>query len=985
MIRRSVPPHLALAFLVALALGAASCEAERLPVAPVAGPELGPGEYCYVPEPSSVRVRVEPRFLVLAPGQRRALRVVVDPDFCAPTPVRFASSNPEVAAAPEENAIDYGSPTVDVEIAGGGLGTTTLTVSVPTGEGDATASLEVEVLEPTPPSCAAADNTASTTVAVGGSIAGGGTLAGASVALPERADEAVASSVVWTQGAFDAAIGCEENLTPPGYLALGPAVRFDPSDRRFPRDLPLSIPMNPARLPSKARWRHLEVVYRGAGVPTPQIITVTDPQVLKVDGVWRLSFRTSRLGSYQAVVREGIETQTRARRLTHRAIIGVSMGGSGAAQFGLRHHHLFDVVAALGGPVHWTWLMHNIETHQVGGFRPIAPGTVLADIQLEKTTCSDDRQCAADERCIGITSSAPGRCTFLPPMDEPYGHAATFNNWWFEPHEVGNGATFDRHSYVQMFRDVALVFGNPLSYNPLAPWLPAGADPDHPAQMGSHPEGECRIYAKPYDGPDEDAIDALWSTCPAERCAQHQVLTNYYDDEYNPDGTFPVITFCDGIDTLADLAPYASSWSPRAGGQPMEVALAVDYNANGVRDELEPVIRSGHEPWEDVGDDGVPSNLEPGYGADNLDPEGDDYDPQFNPAGSEGDFRYQEGEPFSDFGLDGVDGTAESPYDHGEGDGVFTAAPGLERFWNLDPHSIVRGWSTAVSQPLDDEALSRVDFWTDGGIRDLLNFAITGRHLTGSFAARGRRASTFAEFNRMPGLDPLATDQFNPAHIIWDDLPGVMMQRYGSEEPTALDLEHGSGMHVGTLAEITKRLQSALYFIGSRWPDAPKALVGVTADKPVDGISQCEFEGNCKFDFTSSFGRTGPVGINLPPGYFHADQQEIRYPVIYMLHGYGMTPEDLQVAIVFLKNWMNGATDSQYSRLKKAILVYVDGRCRWQDGKTPGTRAECIRGNFYTDSIRADGPQIDSWFLELIDHIDRTYRTLGETQVEWRE
>ncbi|MBN4050344.1 hypothetical protein JYT28_01160, partial [Desulfobulbus sp. AH-315-M07] len=170
-----------------------------------------------------------------------------------------------------------------------------------------------------------------------------------------------------------------------------------------------------------------------------------------------------------------------------------------------------------------------------------------------------------------------------------------------------------------------------------------------------------------------------------------------------------------------------------------------------------------------------------------------------------------------------------------------------------------------------------------------------------------------------------------------------------------------------------------------RWPDAPKHLVEVAQDNPAEGVDPCQIIGNCTFDFTSSFGRTGPVGMTLPPGYAHADQQETRYPVIYLLHGYGQTPEDLQAAILFLANWMNGETDSQYSRLSKAILVYVDGRCRVQSGGVAPDQAECIRGTFFMNSLRPDGPQMESWWLELIDHIDQNYRTMGESMVEWTE
>jgi len=49
------------------------------------------------------------------------------------------------------------------------------------------------------------------------------------------------------------------------------------------------------------------------------------------------------------------------------------------------------------------------------------------------------------------------------------------------------------------------------------------------------------------------------------------------------------------------------SWTPEGNGYPLEVGLAVDYNANGVRDELEPIIRAGHERWRDDGVDGIPN------------------------------------------------------------------------------------------------------------------------------------------------------------------------------------------------------------------------------------------------------------------------------------------------------------------------------------------------------------------------------------------
>ena len=69
------------------------------------------------------------------------------------------------------------------------------------------------------------------------------------------------------------------------------------------------------------------------------------------------------------------------------------------------------------------------------------------------------------------------------------------------------------------------------------------------------------------------------------------------------------------------------------------------------------------------------------------------------------------------------------------------------------------------------------------------------------------------------------------------------------------------------------------------------------------------------------------------------------------------------------------------SRLAKAIIVYVDGQCRPnQDGT-----AECLRGTFFADSPYPGGAQDESWWLDLMDYMDKNFRTLGETTVDWVE
>jgi len=177
-------------------------------------------------------------------------------------------------------------------------------------------------------------------------------------------------------------------------------------------------------------------------------------------------------------------------------------------------------------------------------------------------------------------------------------------------------------------------------------------------------------------------------------------------------------------------------------------------------------------------------------------------------------------------------------------------------------------------------------------------------------------------------------------------------------------------------------LRNAFFFIGSRWRDPGlRTFVEDSDMKPAEGVDECEVVPSCSFQFTSSEGRTGPVVVTVPPGYGHADQQNRRYPVIYLLHGYGQSPEDFEALVLFLKQWMNGSMKSMASRMPKVIFVFADGRCRIGATGKP----ECISGTFYAESPRKDGAHMESWFLELVDYVDHHYRTMGETVEDWTE
>lgn len=916
-------------------------------------PKPEPGEICeWPPNPSFVKIQFQPPTTVLAPGQTRELDVIVNPDVCVPTKLTFESSDASILEAPPAEELYLTKAKVRVKVTGKAVGMATLTAKFPRGDGtDATSELPVEVMTADIPACS---GSGAGKLDDGATVKGSGGLAGASIGLQAGGTKPNSGSYLWSVEPFDVTIGCGKDQVPAGYTALGPAVSFGPAGKRLQREIPFSVPVNPAVMPDAALLRHVTVSYTGPRAQKPRAIPIANPRLVRTSAGYSLQFLAPWLGTYQAVVQSDGGQRKRTRRLTHRALIGISMGGGGTAMFGLRNHDKFDVLAPLGGPVDWTWMLGHIERNHLSGWLP-------------------------NDGTTPPTALAP-----MPTPSLPYEHPSTFNQWWYEYPKTGNGGSFPRAEYVQIFRDLALMFGNPNGYNAEKGGenLPAGISPTDKTVVGDHPGRQCAVWVDPLDGPDKAKQEELDQNCPKERCKYTTTLQNYYDDEYNPKGTFPVITVCDGSPQDSSLSPWANTWKPTGNDKPLELALAVDYNGNGQRDLDEPLIRAGHEPFDDFGKDGLPSEQEPGYQAGvNEDPAGDDWHPQYNPSGLEGNYRWDEGEPFKDDGLDGVPNTKSSPYDFGEGNGKFDYAPGYRTFLERDSRTVIEQHPMGTQpKPLDDAALARLDLWTDGGTRDLFNFAVDAQALSGAWFSRNRITHYYTETHNIPGQNPKDPKIFTGSDLDFSSIPGGVMLRYGKIDPAQKDIDLGSGQHVGTVDEIARRLQSALYFIGSRWPDAPRKHHEDSNVAPAPDATACEVNGGCDWEFTDSRGRKGPVSVNLPPGYAHEDLQNKRYPVIYLLHGYGQTPEDLKAAIIFLTNWMNFPGDSTATRLPKAIMVYVDGRCR------PGKdEAECIRGTFYTDSVRDAGPKIESWFLELMDEVDKRYRTMPPSEIEWVE
>lgn len=999
---------MSLALLATLAMVACGDDAgpsKRPVVSAQDEPLLEPGAICETNYLPPIALRFDPPQVVVAPGQTRPVRVVVEPDVCVRKRLTFALAEGAGIDVPAPADVHLRRATHDILVTGRVVGTSTLKVTtqrrvvtdpaseafgreVPfedvafgSQEESFEAALTVDVREDALPSCADGDRATATLDAAHPSLAGANGLATASMGTPvvafTRTDEYRMPSV-------SASVACAPDLVArapwddPGTarLPLGPAVSFGvegsavvSASRPLRRELEFSIPVNPARMPSFARMRHVEVMFQSPMAKEPRSIPVTDPRFEKVGGGYVFKFSSPWLGTYQPVVAGDAGARKVRRKLTHRAVMGISMGGGGAASVGLRHHDRFDAILPLGGPSEWTWMLWFIENYLLGGFCP--PG----------------------QTCERVPPN-------LYPIDEPFTHTMDFNHWFSSTGSGGN--YFTRETYIQLFSDLSLMRGNINGGNsdPAIPFFAAGPKATDPWVRGTVDGVDCSLTLSPLgSAPDREEQARIQRECWASRCDPANAWiapSGYYDDEYNPDGTEQVISFCDG--RSGGDKPYQSSWAGPATGQrvPVSLALAVDRNRNGVRDEDEPVIRSGHEPYSDTGVDGLADEDEPGYDPiTNPDPNQDDYDPQINPLGTERNGRWDPGEPFQDVGLDGVPNTRDKHVagDPGEGDGAYTEAPGLAAFYEVDSRSILHRRAQAPGGPLDDAALRRLRFFVDGGVRDIFNFWTVARHLEGAIGSR-RDASGrpllppafYSGFDVLPGQQRGRIAEFDPSTILWQDIVAAPAVRYGDLDASQETIDLGDGMHVGTAEQIIARVQSAFAFASQQWPDAPRALVEKTSVAPASttknslGIA-CEIVGTCRFDFTGPrSGRTGPVSIVLPPGYAHeaAVMADVRYPVLYVFHGYGQEPSDIEALGVLLNAVMNDPKRSSATRLGKFIVVYADGRCRvGRDG-----RPECVQGTFYFDSSRPAGPQMETWVDELIDYVDRNYRTMPATEIE---
>ena len=853
------------------------------------------------------------------PGVRRRLWLELDRDACRDAQFTLAADTPMVAEFPAMVTIPGSESRVPVEFTALAVGETTIIAQ--NTDDDLAASLAFTVrADGTPSSC---EETAHGQLRAGTAVRiDTGAANGAGIALAEGASRDDDYQV----RTFDAEVACAADQVPPGYRPLGPAIRMAPQYLRFTREIRLTIPTQLALLPSDADRRDVEVSYTGPGVTQPRIVAVASHHYDE-SVVGMLTFEAPRLGTYQAVVREA-PVENDERTLTHRAVLGVSMGAAGAAAV-LRHADRFDHMAVLGGPVDWLYLMNYVRTYFTGGF------------------------CNADQWERSASECARGSSLLrVPRSTTPYEHIQHFEEWWYDDRYGGQGQIFRRLDYMHMFLDLTQMFGNPNTNRTTDPREPNLTPPGVP--------------------------DSERSRSQAERCGSPVVIpaydggpgTGYFDDEYNPDGAYPVITFCDGAERMVGGRLDAGNWDPSGTNDlPMSVTMAVDIDGNGRRDPGEPVIRAMWEVYDDCGLDRLCNADEEGYhAATNPDPAGDDYDFQYNPTGTEGNGQRdgatcdaEDGEAFLDAGLDGVVGTAQlddGGFDDGEGNGCWDRASGLARMIERNPRHLIAA--------ADDAAIRRLSILADGGIRDMMNFLLVTNHLMGGLAARDLPVQYFNAHSSLDYSGETNDEAFSGLRIRWDELGDRVMVRYGDPDASEELKRLGDGGHVGTSQQAINRFVAASSFFDARWPDGDRTR----STAPLCNDASCDERNPEIIDFMSpTTGRVGPVAILLPPGYH--EHPEVSYPVVYVLHGYGMGPEDMVLLLSLLYwNQMTGPNLPTHQRIQKMIFVFPDGVCRGD---------ECFIGTFFNDAPPGTpgGAASETFLMDVVDYVDETYRTLS--------
>ncbi len=368
-----------------------------------------------------------------------------------------------------------------------------------------------------------------------------------------------------------------------------------------------------------------------------------------------------------------------------------------------------------------------------------------------------------------------------------------------------------------------------------------------------------------------------------ENARKPTTLLNFRDGTYNPDGSLPVITF-------TDPGPY--DW--------VEVLLGLDANKNNKLDWFkgEPVIRQFHEPFADLNGNGM----------------------------------YDKGEPFNDFGLDGIAGTG----DEGEGDGQFTYNPRRANYLAQDPFTHAANMDSAILQGLN--------LYIDAGTTDEFQFNIHAENFVGMVNSRGllfRIENDFPEdFPRISHFrQQRVYVRYEGGHV------GFNKENLGLSFASA---KRG----IREAITVANRFTTLFAFASDHWPG------GEYGSDPYE-LWRYPSKMGVTYFRSPSLGRNMRFGVYLPPGYFRS--RTTYYPILYLLGGYNMSIAGLA------NSYVKSALDLMIlsGEIQKMIIVIPEGM-----------NYKNQRGHFFVNQIDLErGDRFMDYFFDLVTYIDDHLQT----------
>ena len=270
------------------------------------------------------------------------------------------------------------------------------------------------------------------------------------------------------------------------------------------------------------------------------------------------------------------------------------------------------------------------------------------------------------------------------------------------------------------------------------------------------------------------------------------------------------------------------------------------------------------------------------------------------------------------------------------------------------------------------------NIFLDAGIRDLFNFAVSTNQIAGLIQGTGANLRVYEDFWRVQDIEE--DDRYDFSLVDYAALGENVYVRYGNIDASHEDVCFGDGKHVGTIPQIANRLLTMLGYITARFPNPDRTIVRAPfpissgtfqVPAPTGGgtmrysisfppgyeLTQCTdgrdndgdglkdgADPDCLHgaDLTEGPGDftrcndgidndadgarderdedclNGDGTSEWPPDSPH---RTARYPVIYVMHGYGMAPDELQITALPFSGFMASGL------WPKALVIFPDGEC----------------------------------------------------------